>query len=134
MNSDVMKVVYAALFGVSGPIAGWLLTKGIQSDQVPALLNAIQVILTALTPTLATAFLGMMQTLKAKLAAAKKLPDEAKSEVASTLPDDKKIAVAASVPEVTQVVVSNTATDGVAKAALDPMQPKVMTVADAKAA
>lgn len=134
MNSDVMKVVYAALFAATGPVAGWLVTKGIPSDQVPGLLNAIQLMLSAITPIIATAFLGMMQTAKAKLASAKNLPDSAKSEVAATLPDDKKIAVATSVPQVSQVIVSNNATDGVAKAAADPAQPKVMTQADAKAA
>lgn len=120
MNSDVMKVVYAALFGATGPIAAWLLTKGVPADQVSPLLNALQVILSAATPLLSTAFLGLMQTVKGKIAGTKSLPDEA------------KIAVAASVPAVTQIVVSDQAVDGAAKAAADPAQPKVMTETVAK--
>lgn len=119
MNPDIRKVIYAALFGASGPVASWLIAKGVPADQTGPLLTACQTILSTLTPILATSFLALMQTLKAKIAAA------------HALPDADKIAVAASVPQVQQIVVSDHATDGVATAAADINQPKVMTASDA---
>ncbi len=63
------------------------------------------------------------------------LPPEAQTaiKVAAT-PDSVLIKAVTAMPDVTQITVKDNATDGVAIAAADPKQPKVVTETDAKGA
>lgn len=66
---------------------------------------------------------------EAKAAAVAQLPVEQQKALVASAPADVQIASVASMPEVRKVVVNNNASNGVGKAAADPMLPNVVSQA-----
>lgn len=145
--NPVLTVIATMAFGATGPLASWLLTKGVPADQIGPLMTWFQTSLAAITPVLATAFLGWLATVKQRLAGIKAMPAaavtaaiasmpvEAKADIkVAAMPDQTLIAAVAAMPGVTRITVADAATDGVAIAAKDKTLTKVMTETDAKAA
>jgi hypothetical protein len=143
--NPILTVIITVFLGMTGPVAAWFLSKGVPADQVGPLMNALQVALVTVTPTLAAAFLGWLNTVANRLhgvksmppaavnAAVASMPPEAQTAIkVAAMPDSALISAVTAMSDVTQVIVKDAAKDGAAKAAADPAQPKVMTVSDAK--
>jgi hypothetical protein len=145
--NPILTVIITVFLGMTGPVAAWLLSKGVPANEIGPFMQALQVCLVTVTPALAATFLGWLNTVKNRVAGVKSMPPEAVNAAVANMPPEARTAIkvaampdsalisaVTAMPDVTQLVVKDTAKDGAAKAAADPAQPKVMTVSDAKTA
>ena len=106
MNFDQVLSLLRLLLGVSGPIGALLIARGMPAEQVTVLSTSIITVVGTLPP-IASAIWGMFAHTNAA-----------------------KIAAVTALPDVQAVVVKSSATNGVANAAADPAQPKVLSATD----
>jgi hypothetical protein len=103
MNLDQILSILRVVLSVGGPVGALLVARGMSADQVTALSTSIITICGALPPIIAAVWGAFAHT------------------------DEAKVAAAAALPGVAAVVVKVSASDGVAAAAADPTQPKVVS-------
>ena len=91
--NDIAKVLIASLFGASGPIASWLLAKGVPADQISPLMQALQPFIVTATPILSAWFIAHLHTAKAKIAAIAGMSPAAAAMAVENLSPDAQAAI-----------------------------------------
>jgi hypothetical protein len=105
MNLDQVLSLLRVLLSVGGPVGALLVARGMSADQVTALSTSIITICGALPPVIAAVWGAFAHT------------------------DSAKMSAVAALPGVAQIIVKTSATDGVAAAAADPTQTKIVSIA-----
>lgn len=124
---DVVWSVLRTLLVAGGPVGTLLIACGFPAVQVSTWLGiglGVVGVLSVAVPGLVGA---LKQTNSGKVANVATLPMESKAAVAASLPSEITLAAVNDLPDVKQVVVSKSASDGVATAAANPMLDKVVT-------